>query len=108
YVMCMRFLNTPNNPDFDDSYDEKAFLVCCSYANGMVGESIPLTYQVGNPYLFSVFNNSISNYNVLVRNADGLPANAASQYASFGQQYFDAYFDPLPIYDPFTKYNMSP
>lgn len=108
YVMCMRFLNTPNNPDFDDSYDEKAFLVCCSYANGSVGESIPLTYQVGNPYLFSVFNNSISNYNVLVRNADGLPANAASQYASFGQQYFDAYFDPLPIYDPFTKYNMSP
>lgn len=108
YVMCMRFLNTPNNPDFDDSYDEKAFLVCCSYANGSVGESIPLTYQVGNPYLFSVFNNSISNYNVLVRNADGLPANAASQYASFGQQYFDAYFDPLPIYDPFTKYNMQP
>lgn len=108
YVMCMRFLNTPNNPDFDDSYDEKAFLVCCSYANGSVGESIPLTYQVGNPYLFSVFNNSISNYNVLVRNADGIPADAASQYASFGQQYFDAYFDPLPIYDPFTKYNMSP
>jgi hypothetical protein len=108
YVMCMRFLNTPNNPDFDDSYDEKAFLVCCSYANGTAGESIPLTYQVGNPYLFSVFNNSISNYNVLVRNADGLPANAASQYASFGQQYFDAYFDPLPIYDLFTKYNMPP
>lgn len=101
YVMCMRFLNTPNNPDFDDSYDEKAFLVCCSYANGMVGESIPLTYQVGNPYLFSVFNNSISNYNVLVKNADGLPANAASQYASFGQQYFDAYYVPSGTYSAY-------
>ena len=102
YVMCMRVLNTFNNPDFDDSYDEKAFLVCCSYANGSVGESIPLTYQIGTPYLFSVFNNTISNYNTLVRNADGLPANAASQYASFGQQYFDAYYVPKIANIPFS------
>jgi len=108
YVMSMFIFTPPNEADFDDSYDTKAFLICAYYKDYTASASTPILYSVGSPALFSVFNNSISNYNVLVRNADGLPANAASQYASFGQQYFDAYFEPLPIYDPFTKYNMSP
>jgi hypothetical protein len=103
YVMCMRFLNTPGNPDFDDSYDEDAFLISCFYKNAPGNVSTPVLSSVGTPPIFNVFNNSISNYNVMIRNADGVPGNAASQYASFGQQYFDAYYVPEFINIPYSK-----
>jgi hypothetical protein len=107
YVMCMRVLNTPSNPDFDDSYDEKAFLISCLYKNAPGNVSTPAISGVGGtPPIFNVFNNSISNYNVMVANAEGLPGNAASQYASFGQQYFDAYYFSNPPWQPYTKWNM--
>ncbi len=102
YVMCMRFLNTPLNPDFDDSYDEKAFLISCLYKNATGNVSTPAITAIGTPPSFNVFNNAISNYNVMVANAEGIPANAASQYASFGQQYFDAYYVPEIANIPFS------
>jgi hypothetical protein len=102
YVMSMFIFVPPNEADFDDSYDTKAFLICAYYKDYTASASTPILYSVGSPALFSVFNNSISNYNVLVRNADGLPANAASQYASFGQQYFDAYYVPKIANLPFS------
>ena len=101
YVMSMFIFTPPNEADFDDSYDTKAFLICAYYKDYTASASTPILYSVGSPALFSVFNNSISNYNVLVRNADGLPANAASQYASFGQQYFDAYYVPSGTYSAY-------
>lgn len=107
YVMCMRFLNTPGNPDFDDSYDKKAFLISCFYKNAPGNVSTPAISGVGGtPPIFNVFNNSISNYNVMVANAEGVPGNAASQYASFGQQYFNAYYVPDIAFLPFAKYNL--
>lgn len=101
YVMSMFIFTPPNEADFDDSYDTKAFLICAYYKDYTASASTPILYSVGSPALFSVFNNTISNYNVLVRNADGLPANAASQYASFGQQYFDAYYVPSGTYSAY-------
>ena len=108
YVMCMRVLNTPGNPDFDDSYDKKAFLISCFYKNAPGNVSTPAISGIGTGIipLFNVFNNSISNYNVMVANAEGLPGNAASQYASFGQQYFNAYYVPNISFLPFAKYNL--
>ncbi len=95
YVMSMYFFTViPNDPNFDDSYDEKAFLISAFYKDFTGLASTPNLNGVGNPVLFNVFNNAISNYNVMVANAEGIPANAASQFASFGQQYFDAYYVP--------------
>lgn len=108
YVMCMRFLNTPSNPDFDDSYDKDAFLISCFYKNAPGNVSTPVINGIGPGIIpsFNVFNNSISNYNVMIANAEGLPGNAASQYASFGQQYFNAYYVPDISFLPFAKYNL--
>jgi len=108
YVMCMYFFAvTPNDPDFDDSYDEKAFLVSAFYNDYLGSASTPAINGIGSPVLFNVFNNAISNYNVMIANADGIPANAASQFASFGQQYFNAYFVPtLILWGGFTRWNV--
>ncbi len=94
YVMSMFIFVAPNDADFDDSYDTKAFLISAFYKDFTGSASTPNLNGVGNPVLFNVFNNAISNYNVMVANAEGIPANAASQFASFGQQYFDAYYVP--------------
>jgi hypothetical protein len=103
YVMSMYFFTViPNDPNFDDSYDEKAFLISAFYKDFTGLASTPKLNGVGNPVLFNVFNNAISNYNVMVANAEGIPANAASQFASFGQQYFDAYYVPEIANIPFS------
>jgi hypothetical protein len=104
YVMSMYFFTViPNDPNFDDSYDEKAFLVSAFYKDFTGLASTPKLNGIGNPVLFNVFNNAISNYNVMVANAEGIPANAASQFASFGQQYFDAYYVPSVLYTAFQQ-----
>jgi hypothetical protein len=108
YVMSMSFFSVvPNDPDFDDSYDTDAFLICAKYKDYLTTTSTPITYAVGSPVLFNVFNNTISNYNVMVANAEGIPANAATQFASFGQQYFDAYFVPtIILWGGFRRWNV--
>ncbi len=102
YVMSMFIFVAPNDADFDDSYDTKAFLISAFYKDFTGLASTPNLNGVGNPVLFNVFNNAISNYNVMVANAEGIPANAASQFASFGQQYFDAYYVPEIANIPFS------
>ncbi len=102
YVMSMFIFVAPNDADFDDSYDTKAFLISAFYKDFTGSASTPNLNGVGNPVLFNVFNNAISNYNVMVANAEGIPANAASQFASFGQQYFDAYYVPEIANIPFS------
>jgi hypothetical protein len=102
YVMSMFIFVAPNDADFDDSYDTNAFLVSAFYKDFTGLASTPNLNGVGNPVLFNVFNNAISNYNVMVANAEGIPANAASQFASFGQQYFDAYYVPEIANIPFS------
>jgi hypothetical protein len=108
YVMSMYFFTViPNDPNFDDSYDEKAFLVSAFYKDFTGLASTPKLNGIGNPVFFNVFNNTISNYNVMVANAEGIPANAASQFASFGQQYFDAYFVPtIILWGGFRRWNV--
>jgi hypothetical protein len=102
YVMSMYFFTViPNDPNFDDSYDEKAFLVSAFYKDFTGLASTPKLNGIGNPVLFNVFNNAISNYNVMVANAEGIPGSAASRFASFGQQYFDAYYVPSGLYTAF-------
>jgi hypothetical protein len=104
YVMSMYFFTViPNDPNFDDSYDEKAFLVSAFYKDFTGLASTPKLNGIGNPVLFNVFNNSISNYNVMVANAEGIPGSAASRFASFGQQYFDAYYVPSGLYTAFDS-----
>ena len=103
YVMSMFIFVPPNEADFDDSYDTKAFLISAFYKDFTGTASTPKLSGVGSPVLFNVFNNAISNYNVMVANAEGVPASAASQYASFGQQYFDAYYVPSGLYAAFAQ-----